>query len=397
MPKMNLTARAVERIVPPASGRVDYFDQDRGAPPGFGLRVSSSGTKAWFYVYRRGGALKRWTIGRFPILSLADAREKARKAKADGGDPAKTKAEEKRAETFRQLSEQFLEAEGGKLKEKTLVEWKRIVDNELVPYFGGMKPHDITRGDIRAFLGEKAKSAPYMANRILEVIRRIYSWGVDVEKIAASPCVELKKPGVEKSRERVLSNEEIRKVYEALGKERPLSAAFFQIAFLTAARRGEILGAKWSDLDLDEKLWTIPDTKGGRSHTLPLTDEAVKVFRMLHPLSGNSEHVFLGANAKAVQSPQKAVARLRTRTRIEFRVHDIRRSVATGIARLDVPRETISAILNHVSGGPAATRVYDRHARIPEMRQALERWGRELERIRTGKTEGAEVVAFQRS
>lgn len=393
MAKKKLTARTLEALKPPATGQVDYYDL--GGPPGFLVRVSQGGTKTFMQLYRVNGKMKRWKVGRFGELTLAEAREKAKKRDALHEDPVGRKAELERAETFGQLAEQFLEAEGTKLKEKTLIEWRRIVENELLDVFGAMKPHEMTRGDIRAFLDEKAKTAPYMSNRILEVIRRIFAWGVDVEKVAASPCVGLKKPGVEKSRERVLSTEEVRGVFEALDHERPLIAGFFRMAFLTAARRGEILGAKWTDLDLEEKLWTIPDTKSGRSHAIPLSDEAVKVFRALHLLAGHFDYVFLGPTGGPVQSPQKAVARLRKRTGIEFRVHDIRRSVATGIARLGVPRETISAILNHVVGGPAATRVYDRHARIPEMRHALDRWARELERIRTGAE--PKVVPFEAS
>ncbi len=390
--KLRLTTRSIEALRPPAKGQLDIYDA--GGPPGFLMRVSQGGTRTFQMLYRVEGKLKRWTIGRFPSVSLAEAREKAKRRDALHEDPVGRMVELKRAATFGELAEQFLEAEGPKLKERTLVEWRRIIQNELLDAFGAMKVHEIGRGDIRTFLDTKAKTAPVMANRILEVIRRVLSWGLDVEKIQASPAAGLKKPGVEKSRERVLTNEEIRRVFEALEEERPLSAAFFKIAFLTAARRGEVLGAKWSDLDLGEKLWTIPDTKAGRSHAVPLTEEAVAIFRSLHPFSGNSEFVFLGPTGGPVQSPQKAVARLRKRTGIDFRVHDIRRTVATGIARLGVPRETISAILNHVSGGPSATRVYDRHSRIPEMRAALTRWAAELERIRTGAE--AKVVPLGR-
>lgn len=389
--KQTLTVKGLEALKPPRSGQIDIYDL--GGPPGFLVRVSQGGTKTFQQMYRVNGKMKRWTIGRFPSTSLAEARDKAKRRDALHEDPVGRKVELKRASTFGDLAEQFLESEGPKLKERTLVEWRRIIENELLDAFGAMKVHEIGRGDIRTFLDEKAKTAPVMANRILEVIRRVFAWGLDVEKVQTSPAAGLKKPGVEKSRERVLTNEEIRRVLEALEEERPLSAAFFKIAFFTAARRGEILGAKWTDLDLGEKLWTIPDTKAGRSHAVPLSDEAVSVFRALRLLSGHSPFVFIGPTGGPVQSPQKAVARLRKRTGIEFRVHDIRRTVATGIARLGVPRETISAILNHVSGGPAATRVYDRHSRIPEMRAALTRWAAELDRIRTGAT--AQVVPFE--
>jgi integrase len=255
-----------------------------------------------------------------------------------------------------------------------------------------MSPHEIIRADIRAFLKEKAKSAPYMANRILEVIRRVYSWGVEEERVAASPCVGLKKAGIEKERERVLSTEELRKVMEAIDRERPMIAGFFRLALLTGARRGEILGARWRDVDFEERLLTFPDTKNNTAHTVPLSESAVRVLRELHPLAGHTEWIFLGPTGGAIQNPQKAVGRLRKKTGIEFRIHDLRRTVATGLARLGVPRDVISSVLGHIIAGPQATRIYDRHARIPEMRHALDRWARDLERIRTSKT--ADVVSI---
>lgn len=393
---MTLTARAIERIETPTAGRIDYFDQDRGAPPGFGLRVSSSGKKTFYYMYRRGGALKRWTIGRYPMLSLADAREKARKTQANGGDPAKTKAEAKRAETFRQLSDQFLEGHEKKLKEKTLVEWKRIIDKELVPYFGEMKPHEIKRGDVIAFLEEKAKTAPYMANRIFEVIRRVFAWAVEKAKVDATPCVRIKKPGTEKQRERVLTTEEIRKVFAALKKERPIIASFFRMAFLTGARRGEILGAAWTDVDFDKKRINFRDAKSGHDHALPLSTAAVRVLQEIRPFAGPSV-IFLGPSGKAIQHPAKAISRLRTRSGVQFRIHDVRRTVATGLAEIGVRPDVISTVLGHTIGGAPATRGYEHYHRIPEMASALEAWAAHLGKIISGKTEGADLVAFQRS
>jgi integrase len=394
MAKMRLTQKGLEGLKPPASGQADYYDT--GGPPGFLIRVSQGGTKTFQQLYRVNGVMKRWTVGRFPALSLAEARDKAKKRDANETDPVgekkRAQAELERAETFKELAAKFFEANADRLKPRTRDEWKRIEEQELRPHFGTMRPQEITRGDIRAFLEAKAKTAPYMSNRILEVIRRIYSWGVEVERVAASPCVGLKKVGVEKQRERVLTTEELKKVFEALKKERPMIASFFRLALLTGARRGEILSVRWSDVDFDERLLTFPDTKNNAAHTIPLSEDAVKVLRELHPLAGHSEYVFMGPTGAAIQNPQKAVARVRKNSGVEFRIHDIRRSVATGIARLGVPREVISAILGHTIAGPQATRIYDRHSRIPEMRAALERWSRELERIQTGQS--AKVVSI---
>jgi len=200
-----------------------------------------------------------------------------------------------------------------------------------------MNPHDIARGDIKAVLNAKAEHAPYMANRLFETIRRIYSWGVEEDKVQASPCVGIKKPGgKEPPRERVLNAEEIRNVWEALGAERPLIGSFFKLLFYTGARRGEVLGIRWRDVDFEQTLWTLPDTKMNRGHTLPLSNEAVDVLRSLYPLTGNSEWIFMGPTGAAIQNPQKAVARVRINSKVQFRIHDVRRTVATGLAQIGV-------------------------------------------------------------
>lgn len=390
MAKKNLTQRGIEAMKPPQTGRYDVWDL--GGPAGFHVRVSAGGSKTFALLYRRGGVKRKWTIGRFPSLSLAEARDQAKRADVLKEDPQKTKVELRRAGTFASLMAAYFRANRRQLKPRTLWEWMRIAKVELRPELGSMKPHEITRGDLRDLLDRKAQKAPYMANRILEVIRRVYSWGVETDKVTASPCIGLKKPGgVEPERERVLSTEELKAVLKALETETTLEAyaPFFRLALLTAARKSELLEAKWSDVDLEGGLWTIPETKMGRSHTLPLSGAAVSI---LEALPRESDYVFQGKAGRITAHPKKGIARLRKVTGLAFRVHDVRRSTASGLAQLGIRTEVISAVLNHVSG-PEATRVYQRHKFIPEMRQALERWSQELERIKTGKRAGVVSIA----
>ena len=241
-----------------------------------------------------------------------------------------------------------------------------------------------------------------MANHVLGLVRRIFTWAMETDKLQASPCVGLRKPAVARARDRVLSHDEIKLVLDTIEKSkrkgrdgklidssygRPFAKAFFRLALLTAARKGELLGAKWSDIDLGEKLWMIPDTKMGRAHVLPLSSAAVDV---LEALPRESEWVLRSMSGRIVNHPKRAIRDMRTDTGLEFTIHDLRRTTATGLAQLGVRTEAISAVLNHVVSGPEATRVYQRHSWIPEMRQALERWAQELERIRQGKA--AKVV-----
>jgi integrase len=404
MARQKLTEKGLAAMKPPAKGQRDVFDL--GGPPGFHVRVSQGGVKTFALLYSRGGKRRKWTIGRFPALSLAEARDKAKRADANKEDPQKAKVELRRATTFLRLMALYFQKNRRKLKPKTLKEWLRIAKVELRPELESMAPHEITRGDLRAFLERKAQKAPYMANRILEVVRRVYSWGVETDRVNASPCIGLKKPGVEKQRERVLSSTEIKTVLLALeAKPKPQSqikegetakpdlrpyAPFFRLALLTAARKGELLTARWTDIDLEAALWTIPETKMGRSHVLPLARDAVS---LLEALPRTGELVFGDKFGRIAAHPKRGIARLRESTGLEFRVHDLRRTAATGLAQLGVRTEVISAVLNHVTGGPEATRVYQRHHWIPEMREALERWSQELERIKTGKA--AKVAAIR--
>jgi len=392
MAKFKFTVKRLQALKAPPSGQVDYWNTD--GPGGFGIRVSQGGSKSFFLAYRRDGKLRRWTIGRFPATTLAEARDQAKKTDANRDDPVERKAKLRRAETFLTLAAQYFWSNRRALKRKTIRERIRITRKELLPHFGEMKPHEITRGDIKALLNRKAGTGTlHMSNRTLETVRRIFSWGVQEDKIQASPCIGIKKPGgKEKPRERVLDTREVRKIWEAIEGERPVIAGFFKMLFLTAARRGEVLGTRWSDIDFEQNLWTISDTKNNTSHTVPLSREAVRVLQGLNPQTGHSDYVFLGPTGRAIANPQKAVARLRTNTNIEFRIHDIRRTSSTGLAQLGVRPDVISAILNHIISGPQATRIYERHHRIPEMRHALQRWASRLEDIVSGNI--GEVVAF---
>ncbi len=408
--RRTLTKRNLEAMKPPATGQIDIYDL--GGPPGFHVRISRGGTKTFYLWYRRNGKSGRWKIGRFPSWSLADARTEAKRIESNRADPIaeaeeelkKAAAEQRRAGTFLRLMALYFQKNRRRLKPKTLKEWLRIAKKELRPEFGAMAPAEITRGDIRAFLERKAERAPYMANRVHEVIRVVFAWGVETERISATPCVGLKKLGVEKERERVLSTEELRAVLHALepqqGEDGTLRqeslAPFFWLVLYTAARKTEALSIGWQDIDWEKSLVTFPNTKQGRAHVLPLSEPALRLLRALAAESKTSKYVFPGVEGRPLLNPNKAVARLRHASGVSFRLHDLRRTAATRLAELGIARDVISAILGHVQAGPEATRIYDRYHRIPEMRKALERWALELERIQTGG-KSADIVSMVRS
>lgn len=396
-PGTRFTELWLKNVGAPDKGQKDYYDSSKASPHGFGLRVSQGGSKTFFLMYTRDGKRRRWTIGRYPEVSLKSAREKAARVSVDDGDPAKDKRRTRELGSFRALAEKYLEANKSKLRPKTAAERERILNKVVEEFegFGDMAASKVERRVLREFLNAKAAHAPFMANRYLEAIRKVYNWARKNEWLETSPCDGLKKPLEEEpSRDRVLSTDEIRRVWKAIEKERPMMAVYFKLLFFTAVRRNEGATARWSDIDLEKRLWRIPvvKTKNKKGHLLPLSDQVVSLLKTVWPLTGHTEHIFIGPNGEALVNPQKAKERIAKRSEVEFTIHDIRRTVATEIAALGVPTDTVSAILNHTVGRSKATRIYVRYAHIEEMRTALEKWARRLEHIVSG--EKGTVVAF---
>ena len=198
MASMKMTVRSVDAIRPPEAGQIDYWDADR---PGFGLRASAGGRKAWVVMYRHGNVKRRLTLGTYPTLSLAEARQKAAAAhhavQYSGADPANDKKAERRAETFPELAREYLERHAKRQKRS----WRKdqlILEKDALPRFRKRKVKDITRRDIIAMLDDiVARGAPIQANRTLEVVRKLFNWAVARDILEANPCYRVPKPSTE--------------------------------------------------------------------------------------------------------------------------------------------------------------------------------------------------------
>jgi integrase len=297
-------------------------------------------------------------------------------------DPAAKKSAVRKASDFAGLAEQYFEAKQKDLRPATWAEWRRIVKRDVLPRLGRFAPDEITRAEVKAFRRkiDPEDKRPVLANRCVELIRTIFNWALEEELVSNNPARGLKRLRAEKPRERTLSSDELRAVWEALGLERPYNAAVIKFIFYTATRRSEAFGARWTDIDFREKLWTIPTTKAGRKHVIPLSDAAVDILESMRPLSGHHEFIFVGLKGP-LTTIQKSLGRIRENSGVDFTVHDCRRTAATMLGELDVRSEIISLILNHVPKGPAATRIYERSSKIPQMRDALERLAQHINRI----------------
>jgi integrase len=391
---------------------------------GFGVRVSYGGRKAFVVRYRVNGRLRRLTLGPYPDLSLAEARRKARMIMGDvaqGDDPAQDKQVRREAETFRGLAKAYLEV--AEKRHRSWKEEKRIVDKDLLPDFGSRLLVDIRRRDVRELVEAIARkrNAPVMANRTLGLLSRMFNFALDREWIEASPATRIPDPGEERSRDRVLTDDELCELWlrlESRAKEveptdeeegaqqdeekkphiTPAMAQAFQVQLLTAQRPGEVRSMKWLDLDLENGWWSIPAAvaKNRRAHRVPLSKTVVDVLKRRLEAAGERA-IFVFENRRGAGSVmhrgKKAASMLCKSLTFEFRAHDLRRTAATRMAEAGVPRDHIAKVLNHVEGGPAATRVYDRYDYDAEKRDALDRWARRLAAILEGKTK--KVVAIR--
>ena len=428
MPTVKLTDAAVQRFKAPPGGRVEYFD---ATLPGFGVRVagptgrSPEGRKSWVLFYRHGGEQKRLTLEPgYPALSLADARKRAGDALAllsQGTDPGAAKAETKAAaarkpDTVENVVADFIKRhlEGKRRAPRYIEETRRNFDNHVLPRWRDRDIGSITRRDVIELLdaivdtGTKVrgddgkmrhvKGGPIAANRVLAAVRALLNWALRRGLIETTPAALVERPGEETRRERTLSADELRFIWPAAeGLGYPMGA-FFRMVMLTGQRREEVATMAWADIDLKEKVWTIPAivTKAGRAHAVPLSPAVMDLLRSIPRKSARTKagllaptpHVFTmtGENAISGYSAGKkrldsAVAALCAKAEIKdampsWTVHDLRRTCATEMGRLGVSRFTISKVLNHADR--SVTGIYDRHSYLEEKRSALEVWAKYL-------------------
>jgi integrase len=396
MPTKNLTVRFLDSIKAPASGRIEYWDTGTS---GFGLRVSDQGRKTWVVLYRHHGRLRRLTLGTYPALSLADAREEAedaRRAAAKGRDPAGEKRAIKLGDTFEDLATDYIELHA-KVNKRSWRDDQRAINRDLLPRFRHMKIADVKRRDVIAMMDAiNSRGAPIMANRTLEIIRRIYSWAIEKDRAEHNPCIGVK-PFAESSRDRVLSDDEIRALWKALDAQTAQVAGRFRLQLLTAQRPGEIRKMRWQDIDLAAGWWTIPAelAKNGLSHRVPLSCPALAILQSVHKTTGDRPWVFPSPLTKGpVASNVKATAALCKSIGASFSPHDLRRTAASNMGSMGISRFSIGRVLNHVDG--TVTAVYDRHTYDQEKRQALDAWARRIGEIISGKkTDDGKVVQLR--
>jgi integrase len=382
---------------------------------GKGVRVFPRGWKSFILAYRFEGRSRMLTLGRYPTLSLASAGRRyadAERLLEKGEDPGVKVVAEKKAErgaaTVAELAQQYIaHIQSPESPKKSLAprkrswrEDRRIIEKDLIPALGSWKAKDVGRADLRALIRDiNARGAPIMANRTLACVRRLFNWAVSEDLIPASPAVAIEAPGKEEARDRALDEAEIQAFWTRLDEtDLPESTrSALRLILATAQRPGEVAGAEWSDIDLQNGWWEIPrsKTKNDRAHSVPLNGVAIQILKRLEKLNGADGWLFPTRMGKQlrVDSLSKAIGNNRRVFGIDhFTPHDLRRTAATRMTAAGVPRDTVGKILNHTELGVTA-KTYDRYGYAKEKVAAMRKWGRHLERAIAGQT-ATNVVSF---
>lgn len=372
-----------------------------------GVRVSTSGRRTWIFMYRFNGRARMATLGLYPQMSVAMAHAQAgalMEALERGCDPTRERIEARRelqrAPTVEKLCNSYLE-KYAKRRKRTWENDQMMLAKHVIPRLGYLKVHDVRRRDIIDMLEQIAAKAPTSANRVLEVVRKMYNWAVEREVVETSPCWRVSRPARENRRDRVLSTKEIRTLWATLDQEHecdtsqgkgethetwishPVRLAF-KLALVTAQRRAEVAGAAQSEFDLEEGMWTIPGrrSKNGKAHRVPLSGLAIEIIKELIRLAGDSPWLIPSPRGEGKEpinadALSRAVARLRKHMRSEhFHVHDLRRTAASYMASLGTSRTVIKKVLNHADTD--ITAIYDRYSYDAEKRAALDAWASKL-------------------
>jgi integrase len=347
---------------------------------GFGARRQTNGV--FYYVrYRHNGTQTVRSIGRHGSPWTPDtARNEARRLLgivASGFDPH---AQLLAGEGFATAVDRYLERKRASLKPKSFSAAEHYLRNHSAPLHK-LRLDEIDRRKVAALLGQiETASGPIARNRLRSTLSAFFAWCVTEGLLDANPVTGTAKADEGNSRERVLTHDELRKLWRSLGDGS--FADILRLLLLTGQRRNEIGGLQWSEIDLARKLIVLPParTKNGRQHEVPLSAQALAILKRL-PRRNSTDFIF--GKRSGYSDWGRAKQELDQRLRITpWRIHDLRRTCATHLGELGVQPHHTEAILNHYSGHRSGVAgVYQRAKYSDEMRAALQRWADWVERI----------------
>ena len=390
-----LTDAKLKALKAPVEGQAEYSDPE---VPGLRVRIGTTGTKTFILRKRVAGRIRNISLGRYgPRFGLADAHRKARAILSDleaGKAPNVAPKRSSKAETVGGLMPAYL---ASKASLRSLVNVQRIVNRYILPALGDRLADAVTRADVTALIDDIGATKPEMARAVHAQLSAFFTWAMPrLERLAANPCRDAGRPPKAKARDRVLTDAELIGLWHVADAEPLPWGPALKLLILTGARRNEVFEADRAEFDVKGAEWTIPRlrAKNGQAHIVPLSDAAVTLLKAvpevdgsakLFPASGNLENGPSGysrAQSRFRASLNKQLDRDECK---HWTLHDIRRTVATGLQRLGVRFEVTEAVLNHVSGAKGGIAgVYQRHDWKAEKRAALSAWAHHVSELIAG-------------
>jgi integrase len=383
MPRVKLTKTVIDALPTPSKETVHW---DTGCP-GFGVKITPKGRKIFVVLYRTAGGgsrLRKYTIGPYGRVTLNQARVTAQKvfaAKLEGRDLAAEKKDSRKrmlADRVDDLLESFIAQHVS--QNRSAPEISRMLRREIGSAWGSRSIHEITKRDVIDIVSAiEPRGAPVAANKALKAIKTFFRWSIGRAVLDRSPADGVPLPAKQVARDRVLSDGELARVMFAARRIGGPYGDIVEVLGLTGQRREEVARCTWDEIDLKARTWKISSerTKNGKSHEVHLSGPVIAV------LSGADERGKYVLSQSSFQNFSAAKRELDQLSGVtQSRLHDLRRTCVSGMARLGIAPHVADKILNHQAGtisGVAA--VYQRHDFIAERREALETWGTHVRQI----------------
>lgn len=367
---------------------------------GLTFTLSAKGTAAWVLRYRFGGKARELTLGRYPDITLAKARELAAEARVQiqqGLDVAREKqkatVERAAAKTLRELAADYMSKAFPRLAANTIKQRRHHIEGVILPKLGSLPAREVMTADVVALVEAVGKKSVNVAELVFTAVSEIFKHGVARHVVTTNPCAGISVSAIcgkpEPKRQRLkLTEDELRVILPALPGIGAENALAVKIQLATCVRLGELAKAEWAHVDFDRAEWFVPDqnSKTGRGFTIPLPPVVVGWFRELEPFACGSRFVLPARQVRRTRNHggevhfeqramnamlHKLCEKLGDKVR-RFTPHDLRSTARSHLAALGVNILVAERCLNHSLGGLIA--IYDQHDYMTERRAALELW-----------------------
>lgn len=388
--KLKITKKIIDKIAYDLSldGKKQIiWDTDM---TGFGLRLYPSDKKSFVLSYRHNGKKREYTIGQYGKITLDQARKLAQKCMgdiADGEDPVAQRRNDKKRNSLNvENSFQDFINRHAKIHTKNWYETQRIFEKDILPAIGSKSIDEVIKSDVYKILDRVMnRKAGIMANRTLSVLRKFFNWCIERGYISNSPAYMVRLPAKKKTRDRVLNENELSEIWNASFEIGYPCGDIIRILLLTGQRRGEVAKIEWGNVNQICQEWIQPadKTKNGKEHRVFLTDACIQTISNV-PKMG--DYIFSSTGKKTFDNfsrdknkIDKIINKQRELKGVDpiqpWTIHDIRRSVASGMAKQGIAPHVIEKILNHSSGTiSGVAKIYNRYEYKDECDQALTQW-----------------------